>query len=99
MAISQLLRELYGLKDYDVMTSRRRYVIKMSNFDPTKSVTLFQSIIPPNFVAISQLLRELYDLQDYDGYDVTTSLRHRKLLPFLFLTMGLGPIYDPSKFD
>ena len=47
------------MKDYDVMTSRRRYVIEISSFDLAKVFALVQSIIPPNFVAISQLLWKL----------------------------------------
>ena len=59
MVISQLLRELVGLQDYDVMTSRRRYIIEIQIFDLAKSFALVHSIIPPNLVAISQILRDL----------------------------------------
>ena len=64
VAKSQLLKGLYSLQDYDVMTSRRRYVIERLNYDPANRLILVKPIIPPNFMAISQLLRELYDLQD-----------------------------------
>ena len=54
------------------MTSRRRYVIEIQNFDLTKRFALVQSIIPANLVAISQLLSELEGLRQND---VMTSRR------------------------
>ena len=54
------------------MTSRRRYVIEIQNFDLTKRFALVQSIIPQNLVAISQLLSELEGLRQND---VMTSRR------------------------
>ena len=59
MVISQLLRDLKGLQDYEVMALRRRYYIEINIFDQIKSFALVQYIIPPNFMAISQILREL----------------------------------------
>ena len=57
VAISQILSELYGLHDYDLMTSRRRYIIEILYFDFAKKYFSWSKLlyIPPNFVAISQL--------------------------------------------
>ena len=59
VAISQLLSEFEGLRQNDVMTSRRRYVIEIQNFDHTKKFALVQFIIPENFVLISQQTKKL----------------------------------------
>ena len=77
MTISQLFQELQGLKDYDVMTSRRRYVIENSSFDLAKVFALVQSIIPQNFVTY---------LNNYGSCSVVLGSGHlaRSLVAILF---------------
>ena len=59
------------------MSSRRRYVIKISKFYLTKSFTLFKSIIPTilQFSWRYSIIKGV-SKGDFDDYDVMTSRNH-----------------------
>ena len=55
------------MRDYDVMTSRRRYVIEIGHHFYFLPCALVQSTIPPNLVRISQQTKKFIGLQDGRG--------------------------------
>ena len=63
MLISLQTKKLENLRQNDVMTSRRRYVIENQKTKSVITPALVQFIIPQNLVVISQLLSKLEGLQ------------------------------------